>query len=411
MKKTIVSLAAAAALTTGAFAADKGIDIVTNGQAVVWYQTSETDGTEQDLFSENNSVAGVGVQLDLAADLKNNFTFGAQVSHISSLGLEENLVSGMPQVYGTSTTDTGDITADIALTKVFVAKKIGNTTVKLGRQELPKSLSPLAYTEGWNIFKNTFEAIVAVNTDIPNTTVVAAYVGGTTGHTWAASNDSATTAHIFKGAYMLTAATTVIPMTTLTASYYNAKTSADAWWVTANVAPKDAPMGLKLDLQAGSMSPKGTYEGAEDTDAYGAKLSMKAGAVSAYAAYSSVDDGALAVRNLGTGDKTPLFTSMVLTEDQASLDADAWTAAVAYNAGDMGNVMLRYGQTDTGDRDNAAGLNNGGTAAADYEELNLIYSVTAGGVKYFAAYVAQELDTAATSTDTEHIRVWARYNF
>jgi len=41
MKKTLVSLAAVAALTTGAMAADKGIDIVTTGQAVVYYQTTQ----------------------------------------------------------------------------------------------------------------------------------------------------------------------------------------------------------------------------------------------------------------------------------------------------------------------------------------------------------------------------------
>jgi hypothetical protein len=414
MKKTIVSLAAAAALTTGAFAADKGIDIVTNGQAVLWYQTNETDGTTQDLFDQGNSVAAAGIQLDLAADLKNNFTFGAQVSHITSIGLENNLVSGMPQATTTPLSTANSLTDEMALTKAFIAKKIGNTTLKMGRQEIPKSLSPLAYTEGWNVFKNTFDAIIAVNTDLPNTTIVGAYVGASTGHTWMSANSTGTglgsTENLLQGAYMLTAATTVIPMTTLTASYYRATHTASAYWVTANVAPKDAPMGLKVDLQAGSLDADAA--GAKDTDAFGAKVSAKMGAISAYAAYSDVNDGALAARNLGTGDKTPLFTSMVLTEDQASLDADAWTAAVSYNAGDMGNVMLRYGQTDTGARANDAGINSGGSAAAEYTELDLIYSVKAGGVKYFAGYINRETELdAGGKTESDHIRVWARYNF
>jgi hypothetical protein len=236
---------------------------------------------------------------------------------------------------------------------------------------------------------------------------------------------------------MLTAQTTVIPMTTLTLSYYDAQSTEvtstvlntltgngagedvdiQAYWATANIAPME---GLKVDLQAGNIDPSDVFSvgaGADvdldDTTAYGAKVSFSTGAISVYGAYSSVNDGAIAVRNLGTGDKTPLFTSMVLTEDQASLDAKAWTLAASYNMGDMGNVMLRYGQTDTGDRDNNAGVNTGGVADADYEELNLIYSVKAGGVNYFAAYIDRETDAQNNANDSEsqHIRVWARYNF
>ena len=143
MKKTIVSLAAAAALTTGAFAADKGIDIVTTGQAVAYYQTSKTDAANGgSLLSSDNSSANVGIQLNLAADLKNNFSFGSQLTYLGTAGLERTVVDGTRQgaiVLGGSTEDT--TTNDISLTKIFVAKKIANTTVKLGRQELPKSLS------------------------------------------------------------------------------------------------------------------------------------------------------------------------------------------------------------------------------------------------------------------------------
>ena len=167
MKKIILSAAVAAmAFSTYAFAADKGIDIDVGGQAVVYYQTSETDGDHSEgLFDQDNSSANVGIQLDLGADLGNNFTFGSQLTYISSAGLEKNLVSGTRT--GSTQSLSNDLTSQIMLTKIFIAKKIGNTTVKIGRQELPKSLSPLAFTEGWNVFKNTFDAILAINTDIP----------------------------------------------------------------------------------------------------------------------------------------------------------------------------------------------------------------------------------------------------
>ena len=322
MKKIILSAAVAAmALSTSAVAADKGIDIDVTGQAVIYYETHEGNGqygvgqnkpattSSSDMLDQDNSTAAAGIQLNLGSDLGNNFTFGSQLTYIASLGLENSAVNGLKQTAGSNGVRTTD---EIALTKIFIAKKIGNTTLKAGRQELPKSLSPLAFTEGWNVFKNTFDATLVVNTDLPKTTVVGAYVAGgtsTTGATLTTSSQLAGGA-IAGGAYMLTAQTKLIPMTTLTGSYYYLKNvgttvatkltdnvDATAYWVDAVIAPKDAPLGLKLSLQAAQISPDSqstlvpsatggaTYT---DTDAFGATLttsSQLAGGAIAGGAY------------------------------------------------------------------------------------------------------------------------------
>ena len=67
------------------------------------------------------------------------------------------------------------------ISQAYLTYGIGNTSIKVGRQELPKSLSPFAFSEGWNVFKNTFEAALVVNTDIPDTTLVGAYVNRANG--------------------------------------------------------------------------------------------------------------------------------------------------------------------------------------------------------------------------------------
>ena len=405
MKKTMVSLAAVAALTTGAFAADKGIDIVTTGQAVVYYQTSETDNTAtSDLFDKGSSSANVGVQLNLDADLKNNFTFGSQLTYLGTSGLESNLVGDTRQVsLTTNATGSGadvlnNTTDQIMLTKIFVAKKVGNTTVKLGRQELPKSLSPLAYTEGWNVFKNTFDAILAVNTDLPDTTLVGAYVGGTTGHDLSTVATFGTGTALGGGAYMLTAQNKSLPMATITGTYYRVTHVADAMWLNVDVASKDLPMGLKVSVQAGNIDLDAAAT--RDTDAYGIKASIKPmDALTLCAAYTDVNDGTLAVQNLGTGVKSPLYTQMVSNQTDISTDADTYMLKAAYSLGDMGTVIAQYADTD----DNSA-------AKADYAELDVIYKVKAGGVDYLAAYVMQN-EKAAGTNDTDIVRVWARYNF
>ena len=446
MKKIILSAAVAAmAFSTSAVAADKGIDIDVTGQAVIYYEThSSNQALDKGQLDQANSTANAGIQLNLGSDLGNNFTFGSQLTYLGTLGLEKTLVDGTKQTAGSLT----DTTAQLALTKIFVAKQIANTTLKMGRQELPKSLSPLAFTEGWRVYKNTFDAVLAVNTDLPKTTLVGAYVTGGTG-----SGNLGTTGDLAAGvngaAYMITAQTKLIPMTTLTATMYdlnniggvdavtgvaatqgNAGTAAvakvngidaQAYWLDAQIAPKDAPLGLKLALQAGTIAPDAT--GYADTDAFGAKLSAKVSGVSLKAIYTSVDgdenNAQIAMRNTGTNVKSPLYSQMMYNQNAIVLDSDTIVVGAAYDAGSIGKFAVNYGMSDIG-KDN--GIMNSSAKSVDYSELDVVYKIKSGGVQYFAIAAFREIDAggvmntttgdlANTTTDDTVLRFWARYNF
>jgi len=438
MKKIILSAAVAAmALSTSAFAADKGIDIVTTGQAVVYYNTAANDS--QDLFSAtegvDNTRANFGVQLNLDADLKNGFTFGSQINYIGTLGLEKNLVNGVMQTSNNPAPVTEDglpisevdsdrgIADDIYLSKIFIAKQIGNTTVKLGRQELPKSLSPFAYSEGWNVFKNTFDAALVINTDIPDTTLVGAYVAGSNGNGFGndmsdfdnlSVNNNAISGDagfaINGTAYMLTAQNKSVPMTTITATYYDVNkvagasdNSATIIWADAAIASKDLPMGLKVGLQGGQISPdlNAATEaaiGEKDTTAFGLKASIKPiDALTVCAAYSSVDDGTVQIRNTG-GVKTPLYTQMIANQGSIALDNDTIMLKGVYNTGDYGKIILQGTQSS----DNSS-------ASDDLLDIELVYKVNVASMNVLVAYINQDFDTDARDTDI--VRVVARYNF
>lgn len=402
MKKIILSVAVATmALSTSAFAADKGIDITTTGQAVVYYQTS--DAGDNSIFGSDNSSANVGVQLNLDADLKNGFTFGSQLSYLGTAGLEKNLVTGVRQDVGLSlSTDT---TAQLALTQINVAKTVGNTTVKIGRQELPKSLSPFAYSEGWNVFKNTFDAIIAINTDIPDTTLVGAFVSGGTGMDLSSTSDlvaGGTGLDVLGAAYMITAQNKSIPMTTLTASYYDVDKvqvvdNANALWVDAKIAGKDMPLGLKVGLQGGQISA----DIVDTTTAYGVKVGLApVDALKVCLAYTSVDDGAVSIQNFGTGIKSPLYTQMVANQNAISLDGDTMMAKAAYSLGDAGTIIAQGSLTSAG----VANVNG----ENDFTDLELLYKVKAGGVNFLAAYLNLKVDGQDA---VNVVRVWARLNF
>jgi len=292
---------------------------------------------------------------------------------------------------------------------------VGKTTLKLGRQELPKSLSPLAFSENWNVFKNTFDAALLINTDIPKTTLVGAYVAnsnaGFTGDVTEYNNILGTSA-----AYMITADTTAIPFVGLTGSYYhlsqimNGAGSADAWWIDGRIGHGEFPAGLYVDAQIGGLMPDIKGQDLDDTMAYGIKVGAKFGGFGIKGAFTSVDDGALAVKNAGTGIKTPLYTQMVLNQNFIAKDNTTFMLYGDYNFGDAGKLIVRDGYTD-GDDKNVR-------ADKTYNELDIMYKVKAGGVNYFAAYVNQVLEDADTpamenkESDMNHfVRVWARYNF
>ncbi len=397
MKITNLSLAAimAVGIMSGASA---DVDVKVGGQGVIYYQTMDLGG-DADLFDKGgNSRANAGLQLNVNADLGNDFGFGYQETFLGSLGLEKNLVGNTMQ------TAEKDTLNSHAMTKLYVTKKISNTTLKLGKQELPKSLSPLAFSEGWNVFKNTFDAALVINSDIPDTTLVGAYVAksnGTGGNAVGLINlgqfNDMKGGALPSGAYMLTVANKSLKQVPITLTYYSLPDLAggeegSALWADVQV---DAGIPVKFGLQGGQIAPENNMD---DTTAMGAKITGKAGPVALKLAYSTVDDGTLSVQNVGTNVKTPLYTQMILNQAHISRDADTFLIKGVLPVG-PGKLIAQYGATT----DNS----NAGT---DYNELDVIYKFKALGANMLAAYVMADHDVDGQDPNNI-IRVWTRYNF
>ena len=100
MKLGKLSLVAVMALGTSAFAID---NVKVNGEAKVWYQTSEYSGagagatTSQDFFdNDTNSLAEVKLSVGATADLLQSLSAGVKVTALSTLRLENNMVGAVP---------------------------------------------------------------------------------------------------------------------------------------------------------------------------------------------------------------------------------------------------------------------------------------------------------------------------
>ncbi|MBD3795924.1 MAG: hypothetical protein IE881_08360, partial [Epsilonproteobacteria bacterium] len=123
--KTKLSMVVLAAI--GMVSLGNAVELKTTGEAVLYYQTVDR-GANSDLFQQADSAANVGLRVNVAGDLGNDFGIGLEGVALGTLGLEKNLVVGTMQTAGNS----GNLN-DTAISQAYLTKKIDNTTLKLGR--------------------------------------------------------------------------------------------------------------------------------------------------------------------------------------------------------------------------------------------------------------------------------------
>jgi len=413
MKLTKLSLAAIMALGfTSAAMAD--VDVQFGGQAVLYYQTWDKDAQgSPDMFNKEASQGNVGLEISAKADLGNDFQAGITADIIGTAGLESNLVSGVME----AAVSPGDVVAGTEdldgywLAEAYVAKTIGNTTLKIGRQYLN---TPLAFSEGWNVFKNSFEAAVLVNKDLPDTTIVLAMVNKANqiGHSMDQFVSGVTLANNNldedEAVYALGIINNSIENLSLDIWGYNVAQDGTAVWADASYKLDAGEFPLTVALQGANIDPSGANT--NDTDMWGIKLGTKVQGWGLSAAYNSVDDGDYDVTEIA-GVKTKLFVQQILNQNSISQDADTWQLKVVTPAYQGFKLIAQYASTDAGDKNGVLDDNGKGS---DLDELDLIVKGKVLGTNLLVAYVNQEFDGAYTSTTTRDkslFRVVARYKF
>ena len=415
------------------------------GQGVLYYQTRDVWGMG-DLFESSNSVASAGVQVRAVnKDLFYGIGAGVEMSGISDLYLYDGVVNGLVQNAGNTfdPRDDDSVNSSAAFTQAYLTYGIGNTSIKVGRQLLPKALSPFAFSEGWNVFKNSFEAALVVNTDIENTTLVGAYVwransslGNLNDFTDLSAVGGAAVAE--DGVWMLTAQNKSVDKLTLTGTWYMAPdmvlglADANVLWGDAKYGFGEDMYGLVLGVQGGIvMTDEPLIIGENnslqinDTTAWGAKIGGNFDLFDASIAYSSVDDGTVNIENFGTNVKTPLYTQMIWNQNTIKRDSD--TVVVRAGVKALGGKFgVAYGYSDMGATALPAVTGKAG-GEGEYSELDITYKtkVFNDSTTLFAGWVYQDddrMDGLAITDDEGNvlstfdgtqnmIRLWGRYNF
>ena len=269
-----------------------------NGQMIAYTQTRDNFtstgnvpntifGSSSDLFGGNETSGLLGLQLGVKhSDLYGGLGFGAE---LTALGNGYN--------NGYSNSNFG-LQEGQAITQLYLSYGFNSidTSIKVGRQHLPKSLSPFAYTEGWQAIKNSFEAALVVNSSLPDTTAVYAYV--------TKSNRSVNDINVFNqinpsndGVHMVTLQNKSIDSLTLTGTWYYAPNYISALTIPAPVLGLPYTLGGDVNILWGDIAYAGEYFGAavqggqispddlHNTTAWGAKITGNVSMFDLLAAY------------------------------------------------------------------------------------------------------------------------------
>jgi hypothetical protein len=370
MKFTKMSLVAALLVGSSSFALE---NVKVSGDAKLYYETvgnstkagiastnaggaaiaATTTQTSNDFGDRKASNAQAAIDLSITADLVKNVSAGVSLAVTDTLGLENNLVGGTwagPLANanlgrgGESTGATGSANANTTqwwISEAWLATTVDKTTAKVGRQFLD---TPLAFTETWTIAKNSFSAAVLINQDLPDTTLVAAYVGqsngAASGQTVAAAGNSATpftgystfnnslgvlntaiTSAGGLGAYGYGVVNNTIKPLVAQFWFYDVPETVQAFWLQGDVKVDNVMLGaqyavlnpedkLRVNSTNTATSTNIAAHGLKDSKAYAVMAGIELKDIATIkAAYSKTDDkGFLNVQNTATGNQSKLYT-------------------------------------------------------------------------------------------------------
>lgn len=440
MKLVKMSLAAAVLLGASAFAID---NVKVSGDAKLFYGTSNAEqtaaGTSDALFGYDNSFADVAVRVGATGDLTKGVSFGVTGYAVTTLGLENNMVAH------TWTGGRDGVQDNSWMGEAWLAATLGKTTAKIGRMELD---TPLAFSEKWSVVPNTFEAAVLLNQDIPDTTLVGAWVGkgngvnaltpiNNLGSVGAVANtntvgadgimgaDAKMSTFAKQGAYAAAIVNNSYKPLTAQAWYYNVANVADAYWLQADINCQ-LVKGVTIGAQYANIDPKGVVNSvvanAKDSSAYAAKLGYNGVKnLKVSVAYSDVDkDGVLNIANTATNNmvtaQSKLYTEAFRNYGYVGAPgATSWNATAEYDAG-IAKIGAYYTNVSVDNAGNAVistldGLGASRTNGTNLNEVAVTVSKSFGPLDTTLAYFSTNANDQNAGKQYDSVQAYLTLNF
>jgi len=408
MKLAKLSLAAivVAGLASSSFAADTLADAfkngTVNGELKAYYFGTNDGDNRQDIFT-------TGVSLGYKTAAFYGFTLGLTAQGSASPFASE----GSKDTYGGSMYGPGAV-----LSEAYVAYSIGKTTALVGRMYLD---TPLVASSGSRVVKDSFEGAAIINTDLPNTTLIAGYVQKGQDRTNNGGSDDGSIGKFTKyfatgslsigelpvaaddGAYTLAVINKSIAGLTLTAAYANAIDIAQLAYAEALYEGKAGEIGYTLGGQYYyNKFDSSLSAGIDDSiNSYAFKAGLSFKGINGTVAYSQTSDDNVVVGDLvsGLGNGADLlYTDSVISSPGYTRDTKAYLADLNYDVTASANLGARYVQANN-----------------DFLDEKVSYTSLYGSYKFEGALkgfkTGVEYEKVGKDGDGDNVWVKANYKF
>lgn len=451
MKLAKLSLVAivVAGLASSSFAADTLADAFKNGKVTgelrAWYFDRDTgDQNTNTLAKGNADILSTGLMLGYVTDSLYGLSLG--------LTMQANYApfadNDAKNLYATDMYGSGAV-----LSEAYMVYTIGKTTAKIGRQFIT---SPLVASSGSRMIKEAFQAAVLINTDLPNTTLVAGYSDKFQGRTsdydkstpgadsdisgfkkeavfygagtsTARGSTRASNVFGFDGAYTAAAINSSIQNLTLTGQYLFVNAvegtnggDAQVFYAEGNYVVPLSTMKVLLDATyRGSRTSNAIFDSLHlEGNMYQGRIGFKELAgFNASFAYSTVSSGQSVLLGAGNGPTTYTAPLIKGAEVTSGANTDAYKFEVGYDFAKVGVAGLKVlGQYAKINQDTAAGTGlvfNGVDVEtkSTYLEGQIAYDLPSiKGLTLSLEYEDGKVEAASTK-NTNEMRFRANYKF
>ena len=413
MKLAKLSLAAmvVAGLATSSFAADTLADAFAkgkvSGELKAWYFDRDIEG------GSDADIINTGLMLNYVTDTLYGFYMGATFqSNFAPWADKDAKDLFVADMWGSGA----------VLSEAYLGYKMKNTDIKIGRQFIS---TPLVNGSGSRFIKESFQGATIVNTDIPNTTLVAGYVNKFQGRTSRVgtleegdapdfrSNAVFVGAGVqdFDGAYTVAVINKSITGLALTGQYALVKDVTDAedvsvYHLEANYVIPVSSFKLGLDV---------VYR-ASDTDFnglsgnyFGGRISVKElGGFGASFAMAKTDKNDDLIAGMGNGADN-LYTGTVIRSGGLTYvhDTTSYLFEASYDFSKVGVPGLKLlGQYAYAEQDRSTDIE-----FTTYH-IGATYDVAAlKGLSLGLQYETQNVEIGSADRDIDEVRFRANYKF
>ena len=380
MKLAKLSLAAimVAGLSTSSFAADSLADAFAKGKVEGaiqgYYWTRDNGSDDADIFTS-------GLDLSYETAKFYGFAFKATFQGTSSPWADKE---GKDMFRG------DEYGSGAVLSEAYLSYTMKNTKVMVGRMYLD---TPLIASSSSRVTKEAFQGVAIINTDLPNTTLIAGYVNkfqsrtngdGKIGQFERLDDDKS-------DAYTIAVINKSITGLTLTAAYLDHVDNAQVGYLEAAYAGKASNFTYGLAGQYYYSE----LEDEDDTNLFGVKATFGIGNFSFLAAYTKTDDANYVYSGLGNGADLA-FAESPLNSDGYTPDTQSYKIGASYAFFKNANLGVSYTLND----DDSANQKRAYTAIeADY--------AFEGPLKGLSAAITYE----DASKDVDGSEMWLNLNY